>query len=99
MCEFGPVRLREMVQPNDSVSLRPMPQVLALLYIPMLFAVRYLVVRLLRRQMGQVSEGVPMDAEADAVSTAPARTRLQFQQFDESSPSPEAYAARDAVVA
>jgi hypothetical protein len=76
-----------------------MPQILALLYIPMLFTVRYLVVALLRRQMGQVSEGAPMDVEADAVSTAPAGSRLQFQQFDESSPSPEACAARDAVVA
>ena len=85
----------------SAMSLNGDPLILGLLYIPMLFGVRRLVVLVLRRQMRQVSGAVPTnaDAEADAVSTAPARTKLQFQRFDESAPSPEARAASDAVVA
>ena len=85
----------------NAMSLNGDPQILGFLYIPMLFGVRRLVMLVLRRQMGKVSGAVPRDAdaEADAVSTAPARTKLQFQRFDESAPSPEARAASDAVVA
>lgn len=81
------------------MSMSDVPELLCWLSIPMLFCVRKLVMPVLRSQMGKVSEAVPRDAEADAVCTAPARTKLQFQRFDESSPSREAGAARDAVVA
>lgn len=85
----------------NAMSLNGDPQILGLLYIPMLFGVRKLVMLVLRRQMGKVSGAVPTnaDAEADAISTAPARTKLQFQRFEESAPSAEACAARDAVFA
>ncbi len=70
----------------NAMSLNGDPQILGLLYIPMLFGVRKLVMLVLRRQMGKVSGAVPTnaDAEADAISTAPARTKVQFQRFEES---------------
>ena len=75
----------------------PVVALLIALYVALLFAMRFIALKLLRMRMGAVSTAMPADANLDSLAQVRPATELQFERVDTRPASAEAIEARHAA--